>query len=331
MREMLTKIIAAIAVMAMATPPVTQQDVVFSEEDNWGLDRIYQPQGDAWIGGRLFRSDGFDWAGEGYGGGIVVYVVDSGINNDQLFNDVGAGFAAVGKSTADCGNLHGTKVASLIAGIGYGIAEQATIIPVRVLKCNGAGTQSAIVAGLKWILANADPTVSVVNISVGGSKNNAIDAAVKKLTNAGIPVVIAAGNNGSNVNRYSPARVSCTEDLAISVGASTLFDLPWTGSNYGDCLTLYAPGVSLVASYGAGDTNVSGTSFSAPYVSGAIAAYASFYGISTEDAFYEMASYFDPSITIAARRGTTSSVLQMFPIEDDWSGDYCWEYYGCWP
>ena len=328
---MLGKFFAAMVAIAILIPAAGNPDVVFAGEDNWALDRIYQPQGDSWTGGRIFRSDGFDWSGEDYGSGIFVYVVDSGINNDNLFSNVAVGFTAVTKSTADCGILHGTKVSSVIAGIGYGVAEQVTIVPVRVLKCNGAGTQSAITAGLSWILKNADPAVSVVNMSIGGSKNSAIDSAVRKLTDAGIPVVIAAGNNGSNVNRYSPARVSCTEDLAISVGASTLFDLPWTGSNYGDCLTLYAPGLHVIASYGAGDTDVSGTSFAAPYVSGAIAAYASFYSISTEDAFYEMSNYFDSSITIGARRDTTSSILQMFPLDDDWSGDYCWEYYGCWP
>ena len=328
---MLNRIAAVLTAMALIIPPASVPDVVFAAEDNWALDRIYQPHGDAWTGGRLYRSDGFDWSGEAYGSGIVVYVVDSGINNDNLFNNVADGFYAVGKTTADCGPLHGTKVASIISGIGYGVAEMATIVPVRVLKCNGAGTQKAIVAGLSWVLKNADPAVSIVNLSIGGSKNTAIDKAVRKLTDAGIPVVIAAGNNGSNVNRYSPSRVSCTEDLAISVGASTMYDLPWTGSNYGDCLTLYAPGRAVIASYGAGDVGANGTSFSAAYVSGAIAAYASAFEITTEDAFYEMVMHFDAAITIAARKETTSSVLQMFPLEDDWSGDYCAEYYGCWP
>jgi len=331
MQPVLSRIASVLVVLACVFPPTIPADVVFAAEDNWALDRIYQPYGDAWTGGRLYRSDGFDWDGNTYGSGIVVYVVDSGINNDNLFNDVQAGFTAVTKTTNDCGTLHGTKVASIISGIGYGVAEQASIVPVRVLKCNGAGTQSAIVAGLKWVLNNADPAVSVVNLSIGGSKNKAIDAAVTNLTNAGIPVVIAAGNNGSNVNRYSPSRVSCTEDLAISVGASTMYDLPWTGSNYGDCLTLYAPGRMVTASDGSGDAIVNGTSFAAPYVSGAIAAYASAFQITTEEAFYEIANYFDAAITIGARKDTTTSILQMFPIEDDWSGDYCSEYYGCWP
>lgn len=331
MRTVLRRLMAAIAAIALVFPQATQRDVVFASGESWALDRIYQPYGDAWTGGRLYLSDGFDWNGEAYGAGISVYVIDSGLNNDALFNNVATGYTAVTKTTNDCGALHGTKVASIIAGIGYGIAEQATIVPVRVLRCNGAGTQSAIVSGLNWVLKVADPSISVVNLSVGGSKNNAIDAAVRRLTDAGIPVVISAGNNGSNVNRYSPARVSCTEDLAISVGASTMYDLPWTGSNYGDCLTLYAPGRAIVASYGAGDVEVNGTSFAAPHVSGAIAAYASAFEMTTEEAFYEMLMHLDPAITIAARRDTTTSILQMFPISDDWNGDYCSEYYGCWP
>lgn len=328
---MLKLLLAAVLSVATTVPPFLEPDTIYAAEDNWALDRIYQPEGDSWTGGRLFRSDGFDWSGETYGAGITIYVMDSGLSAQEMFRSFLTGYTAIGGTTEDCGIMHGTRVASIIAAQGYGVAEQATIVPVRVLKCSGSATQTAIVKGLRWILANAIPETSVVNLSIGGSKSKVIDAEVKKLTDAGIPVVIAAGNNGSNLNRYSPSRVSCTEDLAISVGASTMFDLPWTGSNYGDCLTMYAPGVKVLASSGAGDQESTGTSFAAPYVAGAIAAYASAFQLSTEDAFYELTNYFDSAITVAARRDTTTSILQMFPNEDDWGGDYCSDYYSCWP
>lgn len=308
-----------LALSLLIVPCTPQNEFYVQSDDDWARDRILEPD-DFWRGG--YVRDGFIWDGSGKGFGITVYVVDTGIADNGFIENLSDGFYSYGSNTLDCGKGHGTSVASLIAGSGYGVAEAATVVPVRVLNCNGGGTKRAILSGLKWIAENANPETSVVNISFGGRGDRSVDSAVQELSDLGIPVVIAAGNYGANAERYSPSRMGCEDGLMISVGASTWVDMPWIGSNYGDCLWLYAPGANVLAMGPVNEKLVTGTSFSAPYVSGAIAAYAAEYGVATEEAVGIMMQSTTFSMTIARRLNTTAALLQLFS-GDEFAPDLC--------
>jgi subtilisin family serine protease len=173
-----------------------------------------------------------------------------------------------GYGTSDC-NGHGTHVASSAAGSTYGIASAATVVPVRVLDCDGSGTDSGVIAGLNWVAQNirATNTTAIVNMSLGGSYDSALNAAVRSIVSLGVPVVVAAGNDGRDACGASPA----SEPTAITVAASTVSDEEAVYSNYGSCVDIFGPGSSVLAAGISSDTSTStksGTSMAAPHVAG---------------------------------------------------------------
>ena len=200
---------------------------------------------------------------------VPVYVVDTGVlaSHQDFAGRVKAGYTAVsdGKGTTDC-NGHGTHVAGTIAGTKYGIAKSASIIPVRVLDCNGSRTTSTVIAGLDWV-ASQNPRNAVVNLSLGGGTSTALDDAINRVVNKDIVVVVAAGNNNADACNYSPSRVPA----AITVGATTNQDQRANYSNYGKCLDVFAPGSNITSDWYSSNTataTASGTSMASPHVAG---------------------------------------------------------------
>ncbi|MFW1808990.1 S8 family peptidase [Acinetobacter ursingii] len=208
---------------------------------------------------------------DGNAQGVPVYVVDTGVlaSHQDFAGRVKAGYTAVsdGNGTTDC-NGHGTHVAGTIAGTKYGIAKSASIIPVRVLDCNGSGTTSTVIAGLDWV-ASQNPRNAVVNLSLGGGTSTALDDAINQVVNKDIVVVVAAGNNNADACNYSPSRVPA----AITVGATTNQDQRANYSNYGKCLDIFAPGSNITSDWYSSNTatataTASGTSMASPHVAG---------------------------------------------------------------
>jgi subtilisin family serine protease len=235
----------------------------------WGLDRIDQAN--------LPLSTTFTYGNTGLG--VRAYIIDTGIlltHNDVVGRAV-TGYDAVtaGGTATDC-NGHGTHVAGTVGGTVYGVAKAATLVAVRVLGCNGSGTNAGVIAGVDWV-ANNHVKPAVANMSLGGGASTTLDTAVKNAIATGVAFAVAAGNGNflgiaANACNYSPARVP----EAITVGATDKTDKKASFSNYGSCVDIFAPGVSITSAWYTNTTatsTISGTSMASPHVAGVAALY----------------------------------------------------------
>ena len=227
----------------------------------WGIDRVDSRSG---------RDGNYEY--EASGDGVHAYVVDTGVRSShrEFSGRIGEGFSSVtdGRGAEDC-NGHGTHVAGTMAGSKYGIAKDATIHAVRVLDCQGSGSNSGVIGGVEWVAKNAQ-LPAVANMSLGGGVSAALDQAVGAAIRAGVVFVVAAGNSNADACQTSPARAPA----AITVGSTDRNDRRSNFSNYGRCLDIFAPGSDIQSSWSNSDSDsktISGTSMAAPHVAGAVA------------------------------------------------------------
>ncbi|MFE4636570.1 S8 family serine peptidase [Streptomyces sp. NPDC056773] len=264
---------------------------------SWGLDRIDQKE--------LPLDNTFTT--QGNGAGVTAYILDSGIDykHAEFGGRASFGFDAVkdGRDGQDC-NGHGTHVAGTVAGATYGVARKASLVSVRVLNCEGTGDYSGIIAGLDWVAKNAKQP-AVLNGSLGGDRSETVNAAADAVTDAGVLPVIAAGNSAKDACNVSPASAG----KVVTVAATNRYDEETSFSNWGQCVSLYAPGEQIVsAKLGGGSYAENGTSMAAPHVAGAAVLYKQAHQSATPE---EIAAYLRDEST----KDVLNSVSKSSPNE----------------
>jgi subtilisin family serine protease len=256
------------------------------------------------------------------GGFNALNVSPSGTPNPQ---DCSAPTSDPGSYADD--NGHGTHVAGTIAakddGEGVvGVAPGAGLYAVKVFDNTGNGYVSYIICGMDWIAANAQAdNIKAVNFSGAWSGTNSLDCgaaewvsvpgrwwrswqaedtaheAVCNLVNTyGIPMIVAAGNDGKDAKNTLPAAYPEVISVGAIVDTNGVGGAPgpassWGAdesrasfSNYGSAVTVYAPGVNILSDWPLGNTNdgadgvsglniISGTSMATPHVTGAVLLY----------------------------------------------------------
>lgn len=226
--------------------------------NQWGLEKIQAPG--AWD---ISHSNS----------GVDIAIIDTGIN--YLHPDLGSKVEySVDCRVGSCPNYltqdpdgHGTHVAGIVGAITHnslgvaGVSWGADLFSVKVLNDDGSGYYSWIANGIVWA---ADNGAEIINISLGGSSSSStLASAINYAWNKGTVIVAASGNRGTSSPTY-PAYYS----NSIAVAATSQNDVKASFSNYGTWVDVAAPGVSIYSSYGGSYNYLSGTSMSAPLVSG---------------------------------------------------------------
>lgn len=202
----------------------------------------------------------------GSGEGVLVAILDSGIQAHPQFDDVYiVHIDLAGGGVAGSGAAHGTSVASIIAG-SEGIAPEAELFVVRVLDDEGLGNSYHVAEG---IVQAVDLGVKVINMSLGVYQDTPLlRQAVAYAEERGVLMVAAAGNDGYDRMPYPAAYPQVLAVTAVD-GSGQQARFPNQSKN----IDFAAPGVGiLTAKEDSGTTLFSGTSAAAPFVTGTLAA-----------------------------------------------------------
>jgi hypothetical protein len=212
-------------------------------------------------------------------GSQIVAVLDTGVDagHPDLAGHLVAGYNAVSSTRPNPvdDNGHGTMTLGLIAAganNGAGVAGagwNVKAMPVKVLDANGDGYDADIAEGIDWAVAHG---AKVINMSLGGPGDNAVlHDAVRRAYAKGVVIVVAAGNDGTDVLQYPAAYPE-----AVAVAATNAYGALTNFSSYGDWVDVAAPGWNLLTTGSRALTPpeyepywyCTGTSCSAPLVSG---------------------------------------------------------------
>ena len=186
---------------------------------------------------------------------VTVAVLDSGINiKDVDKKRVLNGISFIGEDVNDDKNGHGTLVSKVIINNTF---DNVSILPIQIADKNGEATLESLLFGVRKAI---DLNVDVINISMAAEgKSSALENLINEATDKGIIVNVAAGNNGSDENKYFPANI----ESAIAVGSRDEDGQISDFSNHGTDVDIYAQGRNIQV----GDFVESGTSMSTAIVS----------------------------------------------------------------
>ncbi|KAF3994726.1 hypothetical protein FT663_01193 [Candidozyma haemuli var. vulneris] len=242
--------------------------IVTQKDATWGLGRISSRE--------IPSESNYVYDDEG-GKGVNAYVLDTGIAVDKKEFEGRASYGAALEFPWNKGDIlgHGTHVAGTIGSKTYGVAKKVNITAVDVSTLIGIVRTSRVAQGFEYALKDHQKKVaakipgfrgSTLNLSISGLTATYITDAANALIDAGIHIVVAAGNENMDAC-YS----SSVNSDAIVVGATDKNDVREIHSNFGPCVDLYAPGEDIVSvSHLWGSRTMTGTSMAAPHVTGMI-------------------------------------------------------------
>lgn len=218
------------------------------------------------------------------GKNVTVFLVDGAVQEDHpelagKIKDSFLSFSANLTNKATCAREHGTHAASLIVGKTYGVAKDANLVSVATTAGCGADSRtSEMLAGLDWISERIDKTpgrsVVVVSMQVpDGSASAIVAQALRSIMDAGAVVIAAAGDAADTACKYTPGSM----DDVVTVGGVHMkghsLGEPSESTNYGECVTVWAPGAFVQAASAdpSAASVFTGTSVAAAIVAGVAA------------------------------------------------------------
>ncbi len=233
------------------------------------------PQGTVQPGAVALGDALHDWLGitgdnSAWGKGVTIAVLDTAVDPHRAFSTSIRMIDLVNPSApAGDSRGHGTAVASVIAGshvLTPGVSPAADILSIRVADDRGMSDSFQLAKGIHAALDNGADLINISMGSVGdsGVVRRAVEAALAK----GVLIIAAAGNNGIDRVAYPAANQG-----VIAVGAVDATGSHLDFSNTGAQIDISAPGLEVNAAWDKdAASRVTGTSFSTPIVTGAIAA-----------------------------------------------------------
>jgi len=245
--------------------------------DSWGLDRIDSREG---RDNRYTPPDGVS------GAGVHVFIFDTGIRTTH-WDFKGRAIPTLEvlsprRRVCSAGDTecaidragHGTHCAGTIGGFYHGVAKGATLHAVKIIGDGGVGSMSWFLEALDWVMTSRlRPAVVSASLAAEGHLPS-VSMAIDRATGAGVTVVVAAGNDGDTSKPSACSYTPANAPAAITVGATGYYDGRASFSNYGTCVDIFAPGVSISSDTPEDDwawNRKSGTSMACPHVAGAVA------------------------------------------------------------
>jgi subtilisin family serine protease len=216
------------------------------------------------------------------GAGVVIAVLDTGIDRTHplLAGRVAPGGFNFLSNSTDTSDLpagldtdqdglpdelagHGT----IVSGLALRVAPGARLLPIKVMDSDGYSTAFRLAQGVYHAI---DLRAGVINISMGMTADTPVlREAINAASRAGVIVVAAAGNADTSAPDFPAGYASA---LVLAVAATDSSGSRAAFSNYGEWISLAAPGLNLVSTTpGGGFGLASGTSLSAPLVAGTAA------------------------------------------------------------
>ncbi len=227
-----------------------------------GVDYTHEDLKDNMYNGNA--KQGYDFAGD-----------DDGNNDDDPMPDT-----PYNKN----GHYHGTHVAGIIGAVGNngkgisGVTQRVSIMALKVFRPNGYGYNSDILEALDYISKKIDNGENIVAINAsygggGGSQDDSMNEAIKKLGSKGVVFCAAAGNDGKDIDRDPIYPASYNASNIIAVAASDQDDKLASFSNYGkNSVDVAAPGKNILSTYPENKyAYMDGTSMATPNITGLVA------------------------------------------------------------